>query len=192
MGKNILVLAATSIEIRPFIQAFKKDELNLSNNSLDILVGGIGLTATTYHLTKQLTLKKYDRVIQAGVAGSYDLNISLGDVVAVKQDTIADQSVVEMKKLKTLFDLKLVPHNQHPYQKDWLINPDKNILKTTGLKPVRGISVNEISSEEPGLLSTTALRNVRKHPGSGPGRIEERVEDARVAEPGDDHRCRVL
>ena len=148
MGKNILVLAATSIEIRPFIQAFKKDELSLSNNSLDILVGGIGLTATTYHLTKQLTLKKYDRVIQAGVAGSYDLNISLGDVVAVKQDTIADQSVVEMKKLKTLFDLKLVPHNQHPYQKDWLINPDKNMLKTTGLKPVRGISVNEISTSK--------------------------------------------
>ena len=148
MGKNILVLAATTIEIKPFIQALKKDELNLSDNSLDILVGGIGLTSTTYNLTKQLALKKYDRVIQAGVAGSYDFNTHPGDVVAIKQDTIADQSVIEMKNLKTLFDLKLVPHNQYPYQNGWLMNPDKNILKTTGLKSVKGISVNQISTSK--------------------------------------------
>jgi len=146
MGKNILVLAATSIEIKPFIQAFNKNELSLNATNLDILIGGIGLTATTYHLSKQLALKKYDSVIQAGVAGSYNLNIGLGDVVVVKQDTIADQSVVEMKKLKTLFDLKLVPHNQHPYKTGWLTNPDKKIFRTSGIKVVKSISVNQIST----------------------------------------------
>lgn len=120
MGKTILLAAATAKEIAPFIDAMKNDFTQNNNCTIDILVTGIGLTATTYHLTKQLSVKKYNWVLQAGVAGSFDFNTPLGSVVAVKQDTIADQSVVEMKKLKTLFDLKLVPHNQHPYKKDCL------------------------------------------------------------------------
>ena len=132
MGKNILVAAATAKEIDPFISLVRK--VYFSKNNIDILISGIGLTASTYHLIKQLALKKYDLVIQAGVAGSFDLNIPLGAVVAVKQDTIADQSVVELEKLKTLFDLKLVPQDQHPYKKGWLINPNKDVLKKNKIK----------------------------------------------------------
>jgi len=145
MGKNILVVAATAKEIDPFIELVRTGHLN---NNIDILISGIGLAASTYHLAKQLALKKYDVVIQAGVAGSFDLRIPLGAVVAVKQDTIADQSVVELQKLKTLFDLKLVPQDQYPYKKGWLINPNKEILKKTKLKTVRGISVNQISTSK--------------------------------------------
>ncbi|HEX6171908.1 MAG TPA: futalosine hydrolase, partial [Chitinophagaceae bacterium] len=93
-------------------------------------------------------LKKYDLVIQAGVAGSFDLGIPLGAVVAIKQDTIADQSVVELKKLRTLFDLKLVPQDQYPYKRGWLINPNKEVLKKIKLKIVKGISVNQISTSK--------------------------------------------
>src|SRR5215204_5140641 len=106
MGKNILVVAATAKEINPFIELTRTNGLT---NNIDILISGIGLAASTYHLTKQLALKKYGLIIQAGVAGSFDLRIPLGTVVAVKQDAIADQSLVELQKLKTLFDLKLVP-----------------------------------------------------------------------------------
>ncbi len=146
MGKNILVAAATAKEINPFIQSIRKGQL--SKNSIDVLISGIGLTASTYHLTKQLSLKKYDLVIQAGVAGSFDRKFPLGAVVAVKQDAIADQSVIELKKLKTLFDLKLVPQDQHPYKKGWLMNPNNGILKKIKLKTVKGISVNQISTSK--------------------------------------------
>ena len=144
MGKNILVVAATAKEINPFIELTRTD----SRNNIDILISGIGLTASTYHLAKQLALKKYDLAVQAGVAGSFDLRIPLGAVVAVNQDAIADQSVVELQKLKTLFDLKLVPQDQYPYKKGWLINPNKDILKKTKLKIVKGISVNQISTSK--------------------------------------------
>ena len=146
MGKNILVGAATAKEIDLFISLVRKEDF--SKNNIDVLISGIGLTASTYHFTKQLALKKYDLVIQAGVAGSFDLNIRPGAVVAVKQDTIADQSVIELKKLKTLFDLKLVPQDQHPYKKGWLINPNKEVLKKIKLKIVKGISVNQISTSK--------------------------------------------
>lgn len=144
MGKNILVVAATAKEIEPFISLARAG--NFTN--VDILISGIGLAASTYHLTKQLALKKYELVIQPGVAGCFDFIIDLGQVVAVKEDTIADQSVVELEKLKTLFDLKLVPRDQYPYQKGWLINPNKEILKQSELKLVKGISVNQISTSK--------------------------------------------
>ena len=144
MGKNILVVAATAKEINPFIELTRTSNIN----NADILISGIGLTASTYHLAKQLALKKYELVIQAGVAGSFDLAIPLGSVVAVKQDAIADQSVIELQKLKTLFDLKLVPQDKYPYKKGWLINPNKDVLKKTKLKIVTGISVNQISTSK--------------------------------------------
>jgi len=142
MGKNILVVAATAKEIDPFIELIRTAGIN----NVDILISGIGLTASTYHLAKQLALKKYDLVMQAGVAGSFDVRIPLGAVVAVNQDAIADQSVVELQKLKTLFELDLVPQDQYPYKKGWLINPNRQILKKTKLKIVTGISVNQIST----------------------------------------------
>ena len=144
MGKNILVVAATAKEINPFIELTRTGDIN----NADILISGIGLTASTYHLAKQLALKKYDLVIQAGVAGCFDLRIPLGAVVAVNQDAIADQSVVELERLKTLFDLNLVPQDQYPYKKGWLINPNKEVLKKTKLKIVKGISVNQISTSK--------------------------------------------
>src|SRR6187549_3244435 len=144
MGKNILVIAATAKEINPFIELTRKGDIN----NADILISGIGLTASSYHLAKQLALKKYDLVIQVGVAGCFDLSIPLGAVVAVKLDAIADQSVVELQKLKTLFDLNLVPQDQYPYKKGWLINPNKDVFKKIKLKIVKGISVNQISTSK--------------------------------------------
>jgi futalosine hydrolase len=141
-----LLLSATAKEIYPFLEWMRSRRSHAI--SVDILISGIGLTATTYHLTRQLRLKKYDAVIQAGVAGSFDKKTGPGDVVAVRQDTIADESVEELKTLKTLFDLKLVPQNKFPYKKGWLVNPHPGLLKKTRLKTVRAVTVNQISTNK--------------------------------------------
>src|SRR6201991_3011214 len=113
----------------------------------DILITGIGVTEDTDHLSKQLGLKKPGLVIQAGVAGCFDDTMKLGDVVVVKKETIADQSVIELKKLKTMFDLKLVPEDQFPFSKGWMVN-GSDALKKIKLKKVTGISVNEITTSK--------------------------------------------
>jgi futalosine hydrolase len=138
---NCLIVAATSMEIGPFLSYIKAQDKNI-----DVLITGIGLTASTYSLCKQIQIKRYDLVIQAGVAGCFNKSIPLGTVVMIKKDTIADQSVIELKKLKTLFDLQLVPHNQFPFKNDWLVNPHTVHFKTSKLKQVSAISVNEITS----------------------------------------------
>jgi len=145
---NCLLIAATTKEIEPFLAWLQTPKAAENKTLPDVLITGIGLTATTYHLTRQLQLKKYDLVIQAGVAGCFNKNISLGSVVAVKMDTIADQSVIELQQLKTLFSLQLLPANQFPYSNTWLVNPYKDLLKKTKLKSVKSISVNEITTSK--------------------------------------------
>ncbi|MEO5682975.1 MAG: futalosine hydrolase [Chitinophagaceae bacterium] len=145
---NYLLIAATSKEITPYLAWLQTIPAGKKNNLPDVLITGIGLTATAYHLTRQLQLKKYDLVIQAGVAGCFNRKLSLGSVVVINKDAVADQSVIELKQLKTLFDLKLVPADQYPYTKSWLVNPHKEFLKKTKLKQVKGISVNEITTNK--------------------------------------------
>lgn len=142
---NVLLTAATAKEIGPFLEWH-----HTSNKfqNVDVLITGIGLTSTAYHLTRQIFLKKPGLIIQAGVAGCFDKKMQLGDVVAVKQDTIADQSVIELKKLKTLFNLNLVPQNQFPFRKGALPNPDLVFAKKIGLKTVKAISVNQITTSK--------------------------------------------
>ena len=145
--KRVLVAAATTLEVAPFLDQWKRGEIKNKRVEIDILITGIGLTATTYSLLKQIQLQKPDLILQAGVGGCFDNNIPLGEVVIVKQESIADQSVIELDKLKTLFDLQLVPQDQFPYQKGWLINRSP-LLKTLRIKKVRGISVNEITTDQ--------------------------------------------
>lgn len=146
---NCLILAATAKEIAPLLDHYHDSQKSWSDEiSVDVLITGIGMTATSYHLTKYFTFKRPDVVIQAGIAGCFDQKISLGSVVIIKQDTIADESVVEFNKLRTLFDLRLVLQNQFPYKKGWLINPSIEWIRKSKLKPVKGISVNQITTSK--------------------------------------------
>lgn len=142
---KILVCAATPIEISPFLKQLHTGDF--PKLELDVLVTGIGLTATTWSLSKQINLKRPDVIIQAGVGGCFDTSIPLGAVLAIKKEAIADQSVIELNKLKTLFDLKLVPQNQYPFTKGWLVNKNE-ILKKVRLKKVSGVTVNEITTSK--------------------------------------------
>jgi len=140
---NCLVIAATPVEIAPFLSEFRGR--GMAHQGIDVLITGIGLTTTTYSLTRQLRIKKPDLIIQAGVAGCFDRKISLGTVVAVQRDIMADESVIESQKLKTKFDLKLAFPNKFPYSKGWLVNKSGE-LKKLKLRKVKGISVNQITA----------------------------------------------
>lgn len=152
---NVLVVAATVLEISPFLEQYRSSHIPAN---IDVLVSGIGLTATTYSLTRQLNLKRPDLIIQAGVGGCFDRAISLGSVLAIKQEAIADQSVIELNKLKTLFALKLLPQNQFPFSNGWLVNKSE-VLKKIKLKKVKAVSVNEITTSKQKINHYTTAFN---------------------------------
>lgn len=143
-----LLVAATAIEISPFLEYYRLGKNQLPHDlQIDILVTGIGLTANTYAITKQIQIKRPDIIVQAGIGGCFDKRIPLGSVVAIKQETFGDQVVIEAEKMKTLFDLGLVSKDQFPFSKGWLINKSE-VLKKVKLKKVTGISTNEITTSK--------------------------------------------
>lgn len=132
---QILVIAATEAEIQPFIDA---------DTAIDVLITGVGVPSTMYHLQKRLQQLEYDLVIQAGIAGSFEADITPGQTVLVEADCFGDIGMEEREIFTPIFKTELAGEDEFPYEKGWLIN--KNIfLQDSDLPKVRSITVNKIS-----------------------------------------------
>ena len=132
---SILIVAATELEIAPFIQ------LDLP---IDILITGVGAPAAIYHVQKKLQEKKYKSVIQAGIAGSFTDSIALGDTVIVERDCFADIGINEQGIFTYIFDTNYANRNLFPYNDGWLIN-DKLVKEKVPLPLVNAVTINTIS-----------------------------------------------
>lgn len=140
---NCLVIAATAKEIEPFLAHCRETD---SGTDTDVLITGVGLTATAYTLTRQVILKRPNLILQAGIAGCYDPAIELGEVLAVNEEAIADQAVREGDEWKTVFDIGLMHPDQPPFKKGVLPNPHREWLKKCRLKTVTAVSVNQVTT----------------------------------------------
>ena len=93
---KILIVAATDFEL-------EKDQFSAH----EILITGVGILETTLELTKKLALNSYDLVINAGIAGSFDKKIKIGDVVEVTEDILSELGYEEKEtffEFKSFFD----------------------------------------------------------------------------------------
>ncbi len=127
------MVAATETEIFPYLKHSART---------DILITGVGSPACMYALTKNLQIKKYDFVLQAGIAGTFRNKYALGETVAVKQEVFADLGISESGSLYSLFDKGYADSNIMPYTNKSLLNPSDNYF---ALPAVNAITVNMIS-----------------------------------------------
>lgn len=132
---NILCVAATTLEIEPFLRA---------RPAVDHLITGVGSPAALYHLQKRLGKIDYDLVIQAGIAGAYYYNPGLGDTVLVKQDIFADLGIYEQNRYYTLFEKDFAKENDFPFEEGWLKNSGQ-LINDLPDKKVTGLTVNTIT-----------------------------------------------
>ena len=130
---QVLVVAATEMEIAPFIE----------NHSADILITGVGIPACTYHLLKRIQQIDYDLIIQAGIGGSFDLENPPGATVLVAKDLFADIGIEEKNQFFSLEEAGLADA-EIPYSTGWLENPN-DLLRQIPLKKVTGVTVNKVS-----------------------------------------------
>ena len=133
---EILVVAATEMEIAPFLS---------QNIAVDHLITGVGAPAAIYHIQKKIKQKKYDMVLQAGIAGSFTDALALGETVLVNQDCFADVGILENNQLFSLFDAGFADVNEPPYKNGWLVNNHSIINQLSFIKHV-GITVNTITN----------------------------------------------
>lgn len=89
--KKVLLVVATPIEselIKKFIEKRKSVDIEF-----DLCITGIGMINTAFRLGEAFAKKKYDLAINLGIAGAYDGNLEIGDVVQIKEEIIAELGV---------------------------------------------------------------------------------------------------
>jgi futalosine hydrolase len=92
---NILLVAATYFEAEQIISEFSfiekaPDFYQSSEAEVDILITGVGIPAMMFSLFTQVNCRYYDLIINFGIAGAYNKNLLIGDVVNVTIDRFAD------------------------------------------------------------------------------------------------------
>jgi futalosine hydrolase len=132
---QILVIAATAHEIEQFTAV---------NSLVDVLITGVGVPSTMYHLQKRIQQVDYDCIIQAGIAGSFNNDIELGKVVMVQQDCFADLGMEEKEIYTPVFNSGFADKDEFPFTNGWLVNLNETLLKTS-LPKVKSLTVNKVS-----------------------------------------------
>ena len=95
---RILFVAATSFEVEKLISDFgfrisdsgKGVYHSPLTTHYSLLITGVGMVATAYALGRELATNPYDMAINLGIAGSFDRDIALGDLVEITEDAIAE------------------------------------------------------------------------------------------------------
>lgn len=133
---RILLAAATKLEIDPYITKEKHPEL---------LITGVGIPATLYHLQKKIYREEpYDLIIQAGIGGSFTEDVEPGKVVVVGKDTFGDIGMEEKQHFTSIFNTPFYDKDQFPFEEGWLINRN-NLAGSLLLPVVTAITINKIS-----------------------------------------------
>ena len=134
---KILIVSATEKEIFILIKQIKSFERD--DFVVDILVTGIGVVFTTYTLSRKLAEKEYDLVINAGIAGSFNPNLKIGDTVYVETEQFADLGIEDKNNFNTIFEKGFIDKDQFPFKNALLENPCE---LGSNLKKVSAITVN--------------------------------------------------
>lgn len=151
---NLLIVSATPFEIAPFRQYlganfwahhdahFQKEEL-----SVKTLVTGVGMTQTAFAMGQILAQHSFDLVVNVGVAGAFDRQLKLGDVVNVSSEIFGDLGVEEADgRFTDMHELGLIEPDQPPFRKGKLINP--NVKGFDFLPQCKGLTVNKVHGAE--------------------------------------------
>lgn len=159
---KILIVSATTFEIEQ-LETFLKNNFKQTGNfhftfndfEVSLLITGVGLPLTAYALGKTLSAEKYDLAVNVGIAGAFNRDFKIGEVVQVVQEQFADLGIEEADgHFVSVHELGLVGLNQPPFVNGCLINAAAG--KFGFLRAATGISVNKVHGNE------TSIKNIQK------------------------------
>ena len=122
---KILIVAATTKEV---------NENNLID--YDVLITGVGMVNTVFSLTKYLHNHTPDIIINVGIAGAYNLDYNIGDVVEVSKDCFSE---IGAQSGADFLDVNVIGLD---------IKTDFCFKSKTSLPQAKGITVNTIHGEK--------------------------------------------
>jgi len=162
---RLLIVSATPYEILPFQQyleanfeqtkdgLFEREELQIQ-----VLITGVGQLLTAFVLGNLLGRQSFDLLINAGVAGAFDRNLKLGNVVNVESERLGDLGAEDQDgSFIDVHELGLIDNHVAPFENGILPNP--TVMQFDFLPNVKALTVNKVHGSD---ISIAAIQ--KKYP----------------------------
>lgn len=159
---KLLLVAATELELQPILGEAKYmpgsvfQLLQKGESSVDVLITGVGIASATFHITRLLSTRRYDLAIQAGIAGSFNKQLGLGEVVIVSNDRFAQLGADDDTTFVDVFELGFSQPNNYPFVNGSLEPSMPVVAFNADVKFVQAITVETASGNELSIAKTTA------------------------------------
>lgn len=164
---RILVVVATEMEAKPLISEFgifvsglfgkpEPVDTQLRTHNLRLLITGVGMVATAFALGNHLAKNKYDLVINLGIAGSFDQNIALGEVLEISDDTFAELGAEDGDGFLPVDQLGFGESACKPTTK---LADLYNLFNTFNLKTAKAITVNTVHGNDASIKKVVERLN---------------------------------
>ena len=134
---RILVVAATPFEVEELNSVIKTEDLAL-------ITTGVGMVATAFALGRHLASHSYNLAINLGIAGSFDRNIALGEVVEVTSDRFSELGAEDGEDFLTIDQLGFGAST---------FNSSYQLPANYGLKKVNAITVNTVHGRDESIAN---------------------------------------
>ncbi len=143
MRKSILITAATNFEL-DFTISHQESYL------ISKLVTGIGSSNTILNLMSHLVTHQYDLILNIGIAGHFNEDLNIGEIVQVTSDIYADLGAEDPNgDFLSLSDLNL--------ENNATFFTFKNKYVIPNIKAVKAITVNKTSGQSATIQEWTKL-----------------------------------
>ena len=159
---RILVVAATSPEIDPFVAGLRYRSDGDSGvtaytrlgHDVDVLTTGVGMVATAAWCSHVLGRCEYDMALNLGVCGSFDRALAPGTVVHVVTDGMPELGAEDDEAFLSVQELKLPGGSEFPFRDGRLMNvaPPSNAVLNR-LPAVHGITVNTVHGNDASIAA---------------------------------------
>ncbi|MFZ4056912.1 MAG: futalosine hydrolase [Ferruginibacter sp.] len=155
---QILVIAATLLEIKAFTEI---------SPQTDILISGVGVPSSLYHLQEKLQQKPYDLVIQAGISGCFHEQYNGGSVVIAASDCFGDLGMEEKDVFTPIGDSVFSTPDLYPSPKGIIIN-NHPLLQSLAYPLVKAVTVNKVTDDpnQSALLQKTFSADIESMEGA--------------------------
>lgn len=132
-----LIVAATAPEIHLLIKHFGlPDRAFTETQDFDVLITGVGMTATAFALGKHLR-EEYRLILNLGIAGCFDHAVPLGTIFNVTTDTFSELGAEDHERFLTIDDLGFGTGTYHSHN-----IPAHPMIDQ--LPKAKGITVNKV------------------------------------------------
>lgn len=139
---KVLFVAATHPEIAPLVPLFE-------SKGIAYITTGVGMLATSYALTKHLSVSSYDLIVNLGIAGILDPSLPLGEVYQIVSDQLYELGAEDHQQFIGIEELGF---GRASYQQQL----PAQTLHYPALPHIKGITVNKVHGAQASILQLKA------------------------------------